>query len=300
MKRLKLGGMFLCIFVSTGLLAAESVKDYSAESQLLLKDLQAHIQGTMLAVAESERKAGNNIKDFYYSNEVPAYLDSNLGLVLDVDNLTTGYKVLSITPGSTAEESNISVGDLILAIDDIGINQSTNTKVLEKLQQLTPGSTLKLKLSRQGKVSQINMLVKGRYVPAVRLEIGSKIPPTEALDSTIPACGQVSVFFHPPASKDIYPARIHQIDDENYSRIRHSFRLTPGKHIIKLHELISDPSLTRRGRGIRRAKAIEINVEADTIYYLGAQFVRSKKYSMVKEKYWEPVIWKSEQKQCQL
>jgi hypothetical protein len=117
-------------------------------------------------------------------------------------------------------------------------------------------------------------------------------------DDSKDACGEISIFFNPPLANDIFPATINQIDDEKLKRNRHSYRLKPGKHIIKLHRNFSDPSITGRSVGIDKSKALEINVEANTSYHLGAKYIRKNKNKTFKEKFWEPVVWKKTKKSC--
>ncbi|WP_168204201.1 PDZ domain-containing protein [Aliikangiella coralliicola] len=296
----------------------EKASEFTPESQLLLNQLEGQIKGTVLAITENERKAGRNIDDFYFAIELPAQQQASLGMVLDVENVEQGYSVLSVAPGSLAEKININRGDKIVAINDIEVEATSSNAALEQLQQLTPGQELRLAFNRNGNIKQAVVEMAGDYIPGIKLEIGSQPVFKTALLSEAGddsennsqnaddksmldenACGEVSVFFRPPETKDIYPAFINTIDDRGVIRTRHSFRLSPGKHIIKLHELITDPFL-RRTRGMQKAKPIEIDVKPNMTYYLGAKFIRAKRSRVFKELYWEPVIWRTSERECEL
>lgn len=105
----------------------------------------------------------------------------------------------------------------------------------------------------------------------------------------------------PPIRKDIYPVLITRTDDINREFSRHSFRLKPGLHTIKLHELISENYTgLKRSLKIRKSKTIEINVEPNITYHLGAKFIPANRYNNRNGKYWEPIIWKESKNECSL
>ena len=114
------------------------------------------------------------------------------------------------------------------------------------------------------------------------------------------ACGRVSIFILPPSTKNLYRATVSKVDDDNSKRDRNSFKLPLGKHTVYIHELINDPDFTRRGKSLRKAKSLEINVEENVTYHLAAKFIRSKRLSTYKGKYWEPVVWKTTEVTCTL
>ncbi len=274
--------------------------EISSESEQLIKDLQQKIQSTVAAIAEIENSSGNSAKDLHILIDLPAKYSPNLGMVLDLESIDNGYKVLSITPGSLAANLNVAPGDLITTINGISIEGSNKRKAFEQLENVLPGDRLELQLNKNGKAAKISTLVKGRYSPSVKLEIGTE-PSATAIDTPDETelaneCGTVSVFFTPPETKRLYSAYVSKINDRGVIRSKESFRLKPGKHTIYLHELIDDPFFKRRHRGLQRAKPLEIDVKANTTYYLAAKFIKDKAFKQRKGEYWEPVIWKETQK----
>ncbi|MBV1907801.1 MAG: PDZ domain-containing protein [Kangiellaceae bacterium] len=273
------------------------------ESEAIIKNLELHIQSTLAAVNEAESKAGNNIQDLHILLEIPARHSPNLGLVLDLDSQENSYKVLSVTPGSLAESLNVSQGDLITSINNIKVVDDNKRSAFSQLENIVPGDTIKLTLTKDGNKSILNAIIKGSYIPSIKLEIGStKLTNLDSSDKELSndnkvdnenACGTVSVFFKPPETRRFYSAYINKIDDRSVVRSRETFRLKPGKHIIHVHEMISDPFFTRRSRRIQRAKPIEIDVKENTTYYLAAQFIPSKAFRENNGQYWKPIVWKT-------
>lgn len=274
------------------------------ESEQLVKDLQQQIKSTVAAITELESNAGNSVQDLHIQVDLPAKQSPNLGLVLDLESELGGYKVLSVTPGSLANNLDIIPGDIITAINSIEVSNSNKRKAFSELENSSPGDTLLLTVNKNGKINTINTTVGGQYIPSIRLEIGSQHSTDNdtsqsELDET--ACGTVSVFFTPPESKRLYSAYVSKIDDRSVNRNRESFRLKPGVHTIYLHELIDDPFFTRRYKGIQSAKPIEIDVKVNTTYYLAAKFIKGKAFKQRKGEYWEPVVWKETVKgECEL
>ena len=290
----------LCMLFSGVVFAEPATRNLSPESQQLLNQLEHQIKGTLVAVSENERLAGNRVNDLYYSIDVPAQQDTNLGLVLDVDNPVDGYSVLSVTPGSEAESLNINAGDRILAINDVAVKN--NDAALSQLSGLMPGHQLKLAVADNGDQREVQTQLTGRYVPGFKVEIGAGNANPNLLamaDDANAECGEVSVFFTPPRAKDIYSAYIHKVDGKQIHYTRPSYRLAPGKHTIHVHERIDDPFLTKRKFGARKSKPLEIDVKANMTYYIGAKFSRKDQHKLRNDQYWQPVVWETKEKNCQ-
>lgn len=297
--------LVIYLLATATVIAAQGSSNLTPESQQLLSQLETQIKGTLLAVAENENRAGRNMDKFYYLVDLPAKQQANLGLVVDVNDVEKGYSVISVTPGSAADEVKITAGDRIVAINQLTINSSNHDKALMQLHDISPGKKLRLALADKDTTRDVELQVKGDYLPGIRLEVGNQPALVESYqvasnEENSEACGEVSVFFQPPATRDLYSAYIHKIDDKPMMRHRHSFRLPPGKHRIYLHELISDPFLTRRKSGLQKAKFIDVDIKPDTTYYFAAKFYRAKKFRTFKEEYWEPVIWRTKERPCKL
>jgi len=279
-------------------------QELTPESRALLEQLEAQIKGTVLAVSEYEQSAGRNMENFYFTANIPAQNSINLGMVLNTEKAAGGFEVLSVTPGGMAEKLAIVSGDRLLAINDIQVDKNTKDDALLQLQTLSPGESLKLALVSDGEVKNIDTIVEGQFVPGIKLELGTQSFATTTDENRLGdaggECGELSVFYSPPETRDIFPAFVSRINNESVMRNRHSFRLPPGKYIVSLHELIDDPFFKPRGNWRKKAKEIEIDVQANKSYHLGAVFHRDKKYQLAKSEYWEPVIWRVKERECQL
>lgn len=294
MNLCKLIFVVLGLAISTPSLAEDQA--YTNESDKLLNQLRSNIKGTLLAVAESENRAGRNMANFHFSLDMPPQQMTNLGLTLNVENSTNGYQVLSVTPGSTADRLAIKSGDQVLAINDIEIDRETGEMAIQQLNKMVAGQQLKLGLNSGGSYKEVSAKISGQYMPGIRLEIGTQSSveaATNNSDKDGDACGTVSIFFQPPASRDLYSATIHKIDSDHLKRDRNHFRLPIGKHTIYLHEQINDSMFPVRRPSINKAKPIEIDIKLNTTYHLGAKFVRKYRLNSSKGKHWEPVVWKT-------
>ena len=114
------------------------------------------------------------------------------------------------------------------------------------------------------------------------------------------ACGLVSVYKMPPETKRIYQAAINTIDGVPVSSVNHTFQLTPGKHKIRVIENITDSYFTRRRGEMLNYKVIEIEVEANKKYYLGAKYNRKHKSKLKTGEYWDPIVWKTRDADCEI
>jgi hypothetical protein len=284
--------MILNIIFCSALYAAPDKQEYTEESIELLEQLQEQIQGTLMAVAENERKAGRDMSTFYYSVELPAQHITNLGLVLDVVHSSSGYKVLSVTPGSTADKLKIKSGDQVLSINDIRITDASSNHAISELHNLIPGDKLELMINSGGEYKEISTLVTGQLIPRIQMEIGSQEEYTD--DS----CGVVSIFLTPPHSKAIGTVKLYQVDDNRLKTNRHSFRITPGWHTIHVHKNLDATAITGRPVEEDKIKTIELNIDKDTTYYFGAQYDESAKKQSPDD--WVPVVWKSLNRDCSL
>ena len=283
--------------------------DLTPASEQLIDDLKVNIQNTLIAIGENEKRAGKRPEDVYFSLNLPAQQLTNLGIVLDVDNPTTGYSVLAVSPGSEAEALGIAVGSKIVRINDIVLGQSSAESVLQHLQNLTAGEKVTLVIENNNMIKKIETSLNGQYVPEVRLEVGSYAEAdssqlsaysNEISEEMENACGRISVFFRPPEARYLFPVYVNKIDDKNVISSRNTFRLPPGKHVIKINELIIDPFLkflTRRKTIRQKSKTIEIDVKPDITYHLAAKFLRE---NATKEEFWEAVVWKESQDKCEL
>ncbi len=316
--------LFLLIFTQTSAEQPNQSSMITPESEQLVKGLQQQLKSTIAAITEIESNAGNSVKDLYFQVSLPAKQSPNLGLVLDIDSNSAGYKILSVTPGSYADKLNLEPGHLIIAINDIQVDSSEKRRAFSELENSIAGDLLRLTIDKNGKTETVESIVIGRYTPSIKLEIGAES--TEAsIDDIAGAdkagCGRVSIFFTPPRSKQFYNAAIVKIDDKNVRSPRDTYRLKPGKHTIYLQEFIDDFLFIRRFRSTQTAnlsdwfnrsnrrynrfngvaKSIEIDIKPNTTYNLAAKFNKDKQFKQRSGEYWEPVIWReTADEECKL
>ncbi|MDR0184454.1 hypothetical protein [Lysobacter arvi] len=127
--------------------------------------------------------------------------------------------------------------------------------------------------------------------------------PTRAADDA--RCGRISVFDVAPRSEELYRARVMNIDGRLPGPTgARSFRVTPGRHVLEVAELI-DPEqfndVQRRQRDMRPNpyKELVVDVQPDTTYLLAARLVTARRNFINDGSYWEPVIYRQNSEPCQ-
>jgi hypothetical protein len=129
-------------------------------------------------------------------------------------------------------------------------------------------------------------------------------PQTQSPSITTTGCGRISVFDVAPRSRDLYGARLLEIDGElpgpSGSR---TFRVAAGFHKLKVSELIdakqfSDVALRQRGKGRDLSKTMEIEVKPDTTYLLAAHLIEAHRNDIIQGGYWEPVVYDQHKEPC--
>jgi len=279
-------------------------QEFTPESKELLLKMEQEMIGTLLTISENERIAGNDMSNFYYSIDLPAQQHIQLGLVLDTESPQEGYKVLSVTPNGIADQLAISTGDKIIEINGVTINAENNKQTIEQLKNAVFGRDLSLVVNSQGINKTFSTQLTSNYIPEIKIEIGSQMKVANKSVKTVQdddiSCGEISLFFNPPAARGIYPAYIYSLDNRtNIPASKKSFKLKPGKHTIYLHELISDVDV-RRSKGRNKAKGLIIDVKPNMSYKIGAKFNRNKRFKVHNQEYWQPVVWSTLDKECSI
>ena len=119
------------------------------------------------------------------------------------------------------------------------------------------------------------------------------------------SCGRVSTFDVAPRKQHLYPAVLIAVDGQLPGPTgADSYRLTPGKHTLKVAEAIDPRQFStlqnreRDGRAYNRYKTLQIVVEPGTTYMLAARFHRDRRDDMRGGAYWEPEIWTTKSVPC--
>ncbi|MDN7138489.1 PDZ domain-containing protein [Pseudidiomarina sp. 1ASP75-14] len=265
---------------AVSLLALVSIATSSAQEQ----DAREHARAAAVAAAKADGKATS------VTLEEPTRSYFDWGAVLNPSG-----RVMSVRDDSVAQEMGIEVGDRILSVDGQQLAEQSLQDIVSYLETLDHGNSFAVTVQRQGQTETLSGRVKATVIPGWRLEVD--VEQTVVDKANEANCGRVSVFVTPPEARDLYPAYFVSIDGDNVLTRKPIFKLSPGKHSIEVHELISDPWV-RRSRSINQPKQLELNVEPDTTYYIAARFIREKRLSSVREEYWEPVVWREVKQQC--
>lgn len=119
------------------------------------------------------------------------------------------------------------------------------------------------------------------------------------------SCGRVSTFDVAPRKQQLYPAVLIAVDGRLPGPTGAvSYRLSPGKHTLKVAEAIDPRQFSglqnreRDGRAYGRYKELQIVVEPGITYMLAARLHRDRKDDMRSGNYWEPEIWTSKSEPC--
>lgn len=104
-------------------------------------------------------------------------------------------------------------------------------------------------------------------------------------------CGVITLYKKPPKTKNIHYAMINSIDGEIVNSKSKSFSLNEGKHVLKVIENIVESSLTRRRGEMKNYKFIEVDIQANKKYALGAKYIRKNRSKLKSGEYWQPVVW---------
>lgn len=119
-------------------------------------------------------------------------------------------------------------------------------------------------------------------------------------------CGYVSSAAKPPLSEGVYPAEIRKIDGvDQPRREQNRIRLSAGTHRIAIEERIG--TVPRGYTALRKLgnrevplvyKIIVIEVQADTLYQIGARLHKDRLDAERPHAYWEPVVWREQPQEC--
>lgn len=218
-----------------------------------------------------------------------------LGAIIDARTAQAdGPRVLAITPGGAAEALGLRVGDRIVGVNGVSLQNDANAE--DRLQQAAAdaGGRVTLVLLRDGQ----HIDVSGR-LPAV-----SGPAPT--------GCGYLSdTDPTPTVSEGIHRLEITRIDGRSTPLDKtNRHRVAAGTHVLTTRELIpahhfSQRQSRERSRMLEREraqayKAIVIEVEANTRYSIGARLVRESmdNQDIRDNAYWEPVIYATRAENC--
>lgn len=243
--------------------------------------------------------------------ERPAERVANFGLLVDRDH-DQGLLVLGTLPGASAEHIGFRAGDRLVEADGIaltGVGGSARMRAF--LEDLEGSRDVRFTVLRDGREHSLAGTVETVSLPAMRVEL---LPAAAAASSQQQArvagdadsrCGRVTVFPASPRTRDLFPARLIAVDGELPGpSSQDTFRLSPGRHVLTVAELIDERYFSaianqqRSRRGRDAYKTLEIDVQPGVTYLLAAHFIRDQDSRILDGGYWRPVIWKERAEAC--
>lgn len=146
------------------------IEESERQFELQMKEAEERLAEAARRVAElsTERleKFGEG-RNFVYETSGRPRLGVNIATE-DEQGPVEGVKVLSVTPGSAADDIGMRAGDIITAVNGESLSAETtkaaNTLLLDFMRGVEEGDTLKLEYLRDGKVASIE--VEPRPVPS--------------------------------------------------------------------------------------------------------------------------------------
>lgn len=110
--------------------------------------------------------------------------------------------------------------------------------------------------------------------------------------ATAPPCGTIVLFDRNVPAENLYPVGIIDIDGKQPFRMRTSYALAPGKHVLKVGEKAPQAELSyqvqRNPNRHIRDRSFEIEIQPDRVYVIAAQFDPEKDSDP--KAYWMPVV----------
>lgn len=134
----------------------------------------------------------------------------------------SGIYVQEVIPGGAAEKAGVKVGDVILLLN--GYEVKTFAQLQEQLAQYTPGNTIQMALSRDGKENVVDVVLQNSYGD-VSLEVGS---------------GILGAKVQPLTQAERYRYRLNRgvkITDLKNGKLK-SAGLTEGYIIVKINDMV--------------------------------------------------------------
>ena len=227
---------------------------------------------------------------------------AEFGAIIDLGHdPAPGVPVLAVTPGGNAAQLGLRAGDRILAVDGEALAHAEGGAAAHALQQRLDAGVerLRLTVARDGSNHELAGPLRSHVLPGYRLELGSALAAASvaaAADSR--DCGRVSVFDTAPRAQHIYPAVLIAVDGRLPGPTSGpSWRVPAGRHVLTVAERIDSEQFgdLQRFQRDRRSdggyKELEIVVEPNTTYRIGARFILDRRSSIRDNGYWEPVVY---------
>lgn len=231
--------------------------------------------------------------------EQGARVRHELGAVIDPRPMDGGLpRVMATTPGGAAERMDLRSGDRLLRVNgaELVAGDTAAAQLRDAVQ--AERATIDLHVQRASEQLAISGAVDRVDVPAYRLAVTPPAAPQ--------GCGRINLVLKPPLRESIFAVLLHSIDGRLGGALSNNvFRVSAGRHRLKLSELIPDDrfwggdNLHRQQlRHSERFKYFELDVQPNTTYRLGLRYFKDRKTPIRDQNYWEPVVWKEVSESC--
>ncbi|SNY49318.1 PDZ domain-containing protein [Arsukibacterium tuosuense] len=259
-------------------------------------------QDVIEAVQAAIMASGNSAEDGPVTIEEPARNYYHFGAVMDRQ-----HKILAVTPDSDAERAGVKVGDKVLQINNATLDSTSLEDVLALLNDFEEGKPFNVWVNRAGKAINLKSTVTRKTIPAWRLVINPVQNADNAKSVQTDGCGFVSVFYFPPRTLELFPTAIRAAGDTDFrierSRRTDVVKIDTGLQDIELAEQIalsrvrwSRSDLWERRKQL--TQVLQLNVEPNKVYHLASRFIEKPEDRTDPDQYWEPVVWKVTDRQC--
>lgn len=208
-------------------------------------------------------------------------------------------EVLNVRPGSVAAIMGLQPRDQLTHVNNKLFEPGKLAQFLTHIAELEHNQQFVVGIIRDSQTLQLTGTVQANVIPGWRLEVFHDFDEASLANENQQQCGRLSVFFTPPAAADLHPALINSVAGDNVRIQNPTIKLAAQEYRIGVHELIQDPSV-RRGRGIAPEKYLTLTIEPNKTYHIAAKFIPAKRFKYINAEYWEPVVWKVTEQNCQL
>lgn len=271
--------------------------------------LNQEVQQALLRLLQSGDIGAEQLGSLSVSAEPSQHTDFGAVVDLRADPDHPGLPVLAVTPGGNAAALGVRAGDRIVAVDGVALTGGSESpaELLRRQLDASP-ARLSVTVMREGGMRVLNGPVQSWTLPGYRLELEAAAGASLAAAAPLgEGCGRISLVGMPPRTQNVFPAELIFIDGETPQPIGGpAYRVPAGRHLLTVHELI-DPrrlsmqiQLDKQRRQLPREgyKTMELVVEPNTTYRLGARYFPELRDRGLENEFWEPVIYAEAGEAC--
>lgn len=310
--KLRISGLLALGFCASTLAADMTGSSSALAEQRLRQDMQS-----TLSRLSASGALGEHPDQVQLTIEAPGRRVLDLGVLVDstsADRAHDGLRIVGTTPGSSAEQSGLRPGDVIVSVNGTSLRNlgaDTDGRALaattlrSSVDNVADSSRLRLDVLRNGDTLAMNVPVQSVFVPAMRVELGAAaLADHTSSASSSGGCGRISTFDVAPRGERLYHARILLLDGKTPGPSgQENYRVDAGEHKLLVSEDIpTDQMGTGTFASLRSRqdthKELLVDVKPGTTAMVGAKFHHDKAANFAHGEYWDPVVWRVETESC--